>query len=80
MELEGLTVGTKINLVSGATAEVLAPTDDGETVRVRYLESPFEPALEATEAVCSHEEVAGVLSGAELTGTTSILRGRPSSE
>ena len=80
MELEGLTVGTKINLVSGATAEVLEPTADGETIRVRYLESPFEPSLEATEGVCSHEEVAGVLSGAQQTGTTSVLRGRPPSD
>ena len=43
MDLSGLEAGVRIELEDLSVAEVLEPSPDGETIRVRYLEAPFDP-------------------------------------
>ncbi len=40
-----LKVGDRISLDSGAVAEVITPTEDGEWVLVKYVEAPESPKL-----------------------------------
>jgi hypothetical protein len=39
--------------------EVLLPSIDGVSVRVRYLDSPFSPELVGKEADCTDYEISG---------------------
>ena len=68
MNLYQLTVGTKVLLTNGATAEVVAPTEDGRSVEVRYLEAPFNPELVGTESTCSEDEVVTTVESRSLWG------------
>ncbi len=52
-----LKVGERISLDSGAVAEVVSPTEDGEWVLVKYVESPDSPELIGTEDLCSTDEI-----------------------
>jgi len=72
MDLSRLEVGARIELADLSVAQVLAPSPDGESIRVRYLDAPFEPALVGVEATVSHDVVAGVI-GAD--GATTDLGG-----
>ncbi len=47
----------KIRTRDGAEAEVLAETQDGAWVKVRYLEVPDDPSLIGTEDLLDEEEV-----------------------
>ena len=57
-----LKLGEQITLDSGAVAEVLAPTEDGEWILVKYIESPESPDLVGTEDLCSTEEIISLVS------------------
>jgi hypothetical protein len=59
MDLRTLTVGTKLQLDNGATVEVAVVAEEPRSVRVRYLDSPFEPELEGTEQVLDAERIYG---------------------
>lgn len=59
MDLRTLAVGTKLQLDNGATVEVAAAAQDPRSVRVRYLDSPFEPELEGAEQVLDAERIYG---------------------
>ena len=52
-----LKVGERISLDSGAVAEVVAPTEDGEWVLVKYVEAPESPEIIVTEDLCSTDEI-----------------------
>ena len=52
-----LNVGDRISLDSGAVAEVIAPTEGGEWVLVKYVASPDSPELIGTEDLCSAGEI-----------------------
>ena len=52
-----LKVGERITLGSGAVAEVVAPTEDGEWVLVKYVVVPESPGLVGTEDLCSAHEI-----------------------
>ena len=52
-----LKMGDRISLDSGAVAEVIAPTEDGEWVLVKYVEALDSPELVGTEDLCSTGEL-----------------------
>ena len=57
MEIRALQTGATLWLENGSVVEVLAPSADGATVRVRYVESPFDEALVGTEAECTDYDI-----------------------
>jgi hypothetical protein len=59
MDLKALKVGSKLLLEDGSEVEVLTPSTDGQSVRVRYVDSPFSPELIGTEADCTDYEISG---------------------
>ncbi|MCH8279068.1 MAG: hypothetical protein J4O03_01495 [Chloroflexi bacterium] len=73
MKAEQLNIGVKVQLVNGATAEVLAVDADAHTVLVRYLDSPFEPGLIGTEGRCSEDDVTGFYEDGDLSHTSGRL-------
>ena len=61
MDLWLLKQGHKIRTHDGSEAEVLAETEDGEWVRVRYLEGEGDPLFAGTEDLVSRDEVEALL-------------------
>ena len=57
MDIKELKAGATLWLEDGSVVEVLAPSADGASVRVRYLEAPFNDALVGTEADCTDYEI-----------------------
>ena len=49
--------GDRITLDEEVVAEVIAPTEDGEWIRVRYMDVPESPELVGTEDLCSTDEI-----------------------
>ena len=49
--------GDRITLDSEAVAEVIAPTEDGEWIRVKYTDEPESPEIIGTEDLCSTDEI-----------------------
>ena len=52
-----LKVGDRISLDSGAVAEVIAPTEDGEWVLVKYVEAPESLQIIGTQDLCRNGEL-----------------------
>ena len=67
MNLSGLEAGVRIELEDLSVAEVLEPSPGGETIRVRYVEAPFDPELVGREALVTYDVVAGVVSTGQAT-------------
>ncbi len=61
MDLWLLKPGHKIRTVDGSEAEVLSETEDGEWIRVRYLENRDDPQFVGTEDLASRDEVEALL-------------------
>ena len=61
MNLWMLKPGHKIRTHDGAEAEVLAETEDGEWIRVRYLQSADDPLFAGTEDLAHSDEVEALL-------------------
>jgi hypothetical protein len=61
MNLWLLKPGHKIKTNDGAEAEVLAETEDGEWIRVRYLQSDDDPLFAGTEDLAHRDEVEALL-------------------
>ncbi len=57
MDFHDRTPGNHVRLDGGIVAEVVAPTEDGRWIKVRYVESPDHPALVGTEDLCSGGEI-----------------------
>ena len=57
MDIKQLKVGSTVWLEDGSVVEVIAPSTDGESVRVKYIESMFDAALVGTEADCTDYEI-----------------------
>ena len=49
--------GDRITLDSEAVAEVVAPTEDGEWILVKYMDAPESPEIVGTEDLCSTDEI-----------------------
>jgi hypothetical protein len=76
--------GHRIRTHDGAEAEVLAQTEDGAWIQVRYLEVQDDPSLAGTEDLVSEGEVEALLGVARTGGwgekVTVILHHFPESE
>ena len=57
MDLYELRRGDRVRTADGAVVEVLAETEDGQWVKVRYIESPDDPGLVDTEDLCHVDEL-----------------------
>ena len=57
MDLRTLKPGDMILTRDGAQAEVLSETEDGERIKVRYVEAKDDPSLEGTEDFVNEDEV-----------------------
>jgi hypothetical protein len=55
-----LAPGTRITLLDGATAEIVANPKDGVWLFARYLSCPRDPALIGTEEMIFAQDVAAV--------------------
>ena len=49
VDIWGLKQGTRVRLEGDTIAEVIAETEDGQWVKVRYAQVPDNPAIEGTE-------------------------------
>lgn len=61
MDLWYLKPGHKIKTCDGAEAEVVSATEDGEWIKVRYLESEDDPLFAGTEDLAHRDEVEALL-------------------
>ena len=57
-----LKLGERITLDSGEVVQVMAPTEDGEWILIKYVEAPDAPELVGTEDLCSTGEIASLVS------------------
>lgn len=63
VNLIALKPDTKIQLVNGATAQVVSNPRDGVWVFARYLFSPQDPALVGTEDMVFAQDIVQVVEG-----------------
>lgn len=61
MELWRFKPGDTLLLHDGSRAEVLSPTEDGRSIRTRYVDAPENPALVGTESLIAEQEVSAFL-------------------
>jgi hypothetical protein len=66
MQVKGLTAGARLLLEDGSIVEVLAPSEDGETVLVLCIESPFNEAMVGREGRCSDYDLVGFAGSTEM--------------
>lgn len=66
MQVNQLVAGAKVLLEDGSVVEVLRPTEDGTTVRVKYLEAPFNEGLVGTQANCSDYDIVAYVGQSEM--------------
>ena len=52
-----LQAGEQITLYQGVAAEVVASTEDGVWIRVKYIQAPESPDVVGTEDICNTEEI-----------------------
>ena len=73
MKAEQLSVGIKVQLDNGATAEVVSVDLAEHKVRVRYLDSPFQQDQVGTEESCWEDQITGFYHGDDLSHTSGKL-------
>ena len=61
MDLWRLKPGDTIRTHEGALAQVLSETEDGQWIRVAYLEFAENPGIVGTEDLCHEDEVQGIV-------------------
>lgn len=61
MDLWTLKPGDKIRTSDGALVEVVAKTEDGRWILVRYLADSENPSVVGTEDLCRDEELVEVV-------------------
>jgi len=57
MDLYDLQLGDRVRLADGTIAEVISPTEDGRSIRVRHIESPNNPSHVGSEQLCTEDEI-----------------------
>ena len=72
MDISGIVAGATLWLEDGSVVEVLAPSPDGRTVRVRYVESPFDASLEGTQADCTDYDIISYADGGDRADSTAL--------
>jgi hypothetical protein len=70
MQVKGLVTGAKVLLEDGSVVEVLAPSSNGQTVQVRYLEAPFDQAAVGSVAQCSDYDIVAYVGETEMDSAT----------
>jgi hypothetical protein len=60
MDIGALAAGQRVMLEDGSIAEVTAPSSDGASVGVVYIEAPFQADLVGTQAVLTNYEIVGM--------------------
>ncbi len=72
MDIRGIVAGATLWLEDGSVVEVLAPSPDGRTVRVRYVESPFNASLEGTQVDCTDYDIISYADGGDRADSTAL--------
>lgn len=62
VDLWYLGIGSQLELDKGVIAEILAPTEDGQWVQVKYILAPNNSELVGLEDLCSVDEIRNVVS------------------
>jgi hypothetical protein len=57
LDLWYLKPGQKVRMRDGAEAEVLSETEDGEWIKVRYLNGESDPLFAGTEDLAHRDEI-----------------------
>ncbi len=57
MDISTLVPEDRVRTRDGSVVEIVAATEDGRWIKVRYLESTDTPKLVGTEDLCSEEEL-----------------------
>lgn len=70
MQIRELEAGAKVLLEDGSVVEVVAPSKDGRSVRVKYLEAPFNPTLVGTQADCSDYDIVAYAGNTAMNSAT----------
>ena len=68
MDVQAITAGATLVLEDGSLVKVVEPAQGRSSVRVVYIEAPFDPKLVGTEASCTDYEIVGF---ADATGLDS---------
>jgi hypothetical protein len=66
MDINALVPGDRVIMEDGSLADVISPSQDGVSVRVRYVECPFDPALVGTQAIRDEYDILAYVAGAEV--------------
>lgn len=66
MDIGALKVGDSLWLEDGSLVTVQKASTDGETVRVQYVEAPFDASLKGTEANCSDYDIISFASESDI--------------
>jgi hypothetical protein len=74
MDIAAITVGSLLQLEDGSTVEVVLPSEDGKTIRARYVDSPFAPTQVGKEADLSDYEITGFTDGGDRADTGGQIR------
>ena len=57
MDIYELKPGDRVRTLDGTVAEILDGTQDGQWIRVRYIESAADPLIVGTEDLCHQDEL-----------------------
>ena len=57
MDIYGLKPGDRVRTIDGTVAEILNETQDGQWIKVRYVESDEDPSIVGTEDLCHQDEL-----------------------
>lgn len=74
MEISKLQAGEKLWLEDGSIVEVLTSSKDGQSVRVRYLESPFDRSLIGAETDCTDYEIVSYVGDGDQADSAAPIR------
>ncbi|MBM2811474.1 MAG: hypothetical protein HW416_2233 [Chloroflexi bacterium] len=75
MNVNEIPLGAKLQLEDGSTVEVIRASTDGDSLAIRYLESPFDPDLVGVEGLCTDYEITGFAADWTHTDTRDVLDG-----
>jgi hypothetical protein len=57
MDLYELKPGDRVRTIDGTVAEILNETQDGQWIKVRYVECDEDPEIVGTEDLCHEDEL-----------------------
>jgi hypothetical protein len=58
VNIDTLKKGDRLLTVDGALVEVVAETEDGRWIRIRYIADPENPSITGTDDLCAASELA----------------------